>query len=139
VAIFDHDNWLCFWCKRPVIFPPVMKLFVSELKSAGHAEPLAYYHAHWTRSGAPLLDELGGTVDHIIAFKDGGTDLDENLTTCCWKCNQLKSSMSLEEWDRRPKRNPVRGKHAADWDGLSTLFMILIDRNPKAASNSELV
>ena len=59
VAVFRRDGWLCCWCKRPVIFAPVMRFLEREIRVAGKADPLAYHHAHWTRHGAPLLDLLG--------------------------------------------------------------------------------
>jgi hypothetical protein len=56
---------------RPVIFPPVMRLIEREVRKAGKNEPLSYYHAHWTRHGAPLLDELGAVIDHVEAHSTG--------------------------------------------------------------------
>src|ERR1700730_12576455 len=55
VAVFRRDGWLCCWCKRPVIFAPVMGFLEREIRVAGKVDPLAYHHAHWTRHGAPLL------------------------------------------------------------------------------------
>ena len=31
LKVFYRDGWLCRWCKRPVIFAPVMRLIVFEL------------------------------------------------------------------------------------------------------------
>ncbi len=86
LSVFRRDNWLCYWCKRPVIFSPAFKLLESELKGAGFAN-LAYYHPHGTRRDAPLLDELGAAIDHIQAFSTGGACSQENFRTACWKCN----------------------------------------------------
>src|SRR6266568_5483311 len=80
VAIFRRDGWLCCWCKRPVIFAPVMKFLDAETRNATWSG-MAYYHAHWTRDGAPLLDELGAVIDHVEAFSTGGLDSEENLIT----------------------------------------------------------
>jgi hypothetical protein len=68
LRVFRRDRWICRWCNRPVIFSPVMKLIDRELRQSGHEKPLSYYHAHWTRDGAPLLDELGAVIDHVEAF-----------------------------------------------------------------------
>src|SRR4051794_12731161 len=86
VSIFRRDQWLCCWYKRPVIFPPVMKFLELELRAAGQVQPLAYYHAHWTRDGSPLLDELGAVIDHVEDFSAGGPCSIENLWTACTKC-----------------------------------------------------
>ena len=95
LSIFRRDDWLCFWCKRPVIFSPTFKLLESELKRAGFAT-LAYYHPHGTRRDAPLLDELGAAIDHVQAFSTGDACSEENFRTSCWKCNVRKSAAPLE-------------------------------------------
>src|ERR1019366_4484098 len=65
--LFRHEGWVCTWCNRPVIFGPVMKFLEREVRKSGRNERLSYYHAHWTRAGAPLLDELGAAIDHVEA------------------------------------------------------------------------
>ena len=35
-------------------------------------------------------------VDHIIALANGGTDMEENLTTSCFACNRGKSDLDLD-------------------------------------------
>src|SRR5690242_6904839 len=85
LRIFRRDGWLCCWCKKPVIFGPVMKYLKLEVESAGERAP-AYYHSHWTREGCPLLDELGAVLDHVEAFTTGGPCTEENLCTACAKC-----------------------------------------------------
>src|SRR5260370_27961093 len=91
LRIFRRDGWICRWCNRPVIFAPVMKFIESEVKKNRSVEPLSYYHAHWTRDGAPLLDELGAVIDHVEAFSTGGAHSEENFTTACNKCTGRKS------------------------------------------------
>src|SRR5208283_2635261 len=71
VSIFQRDRWLCHWCAKPVIFGPVMKCIKVELQEANHITPPAYYHPHWTRTTAPLLDELGAVLDHKTPFSAG--------------------------------------------------------------------
>lgn len=139
VAVFRRDGWLCCWCKRPVIFAPVMKLLKRETERAGNGDRLAYYHAHWTRDGAPLLDLLGAVIDHIEAFSAGGTDHIDNLATACNKCNGRKSAAPLDRWGERPIEKPVKGKYGEPqrWDGLSSLFVILAGREPTALTASE--
>src|SRR5271165_1437869 len=104
VSIFQRDHWLCHWCGKPVIFGPVMKCIEVELQKANHAGALAYYHPHWTRTTAPLLDELGAVLDHKTPFSAGGSCSDENLVTSCAKCNGRKSSASQDKWGQREIR-----------------------------------
>src|SRR5690242_17682650 len=91
VSVFRRDGWLCRWCKKPVIFSPAMRLLEVELRNAGCESEVAYYHAHWTRNRAPLLDELGAVLDHVQAFSTGGPCSEQNLATACAKCNGRKS------------------------------------------------
>ena len=131
VAIFRRDGWLCWWCKKPVIFAPVMKLLEMQLRSKGDGKRFAYYHAHWTRYGAPLLDELGAVLDHVQAFSTGGECKDGNLVASCAKCNGRKSAAAVERWEQREKRSPIKGKYGEPqhWDGLTSVFVMLADSN----------
>jgi len=130
VAIFRRDGWLCCWCKKPVIFAPVMRLLEIEAKHVCNG-PLAYYHAHWTRNGSPLLDELGAVIDHVEAFSTGGPDDEDNMRTACNKCNGRKSAAPLDRWDQRNKSKPIKGKYGEPqhWDGLSLIFVLLATQN----------
>jgi hypothetical protein len=83
LSIFRRDRWICRWCNRPVIFGPSLRLLEREVRKAGRTEPLAYFRAHATRDGAPLLDELWGVIDHAEAFSSGGANSEENLVTAC--------------------------------------------------------
>lgn len=138
VAIFRRDGWLCCWCRRPVIFAPVMKFLEMEARNAGRSG-LAYYHAHWTRDGAPLLDELGAVIDHAEAFSTGGLDSEGNLITACNKCNGRKSAAPLDKWSKRPTRKPIKGKYGEPqhWDGLASVFVVLAERNPATLTAGE--
>jgi len=139
LRIFERDGWLCCWCKRPVIFAPVMKYLELEMRNAGYTGPLAYYHAHWTRDGSPLLDELGAVIDHVYAHSKGGECTEDNLCTACGKCNTRKSAAPLDKWNQRSKRKPIKGKYGEPkhWDGFSSLFMVLAKRNSAALTNAE--
>jgi len=88
-----------------------MRLLERELIKAGRVEPLSYYHLHWTRANAPLLDDLGAVIDHVEAHSAGGPTTEDNLVTACNKCNGRKSSARIAEWDKRPKHKPIRGKY----------------------------
>ena|SRR5437867_8567499 len=73
VQVFQRDRWLCRWCLRPVVFPPTLKYLERLLRQRGCSEPLAYFHLNWRRDAAPLLDELGASVDHVEAHAKGGS------------------------------------------------------------------
>ena len=141
VAVFRRDGWLCCWCKRPVIFAPVMKYMELELQRAGIGDGgrVAYYHAHWTRDGAPLLDLLGAVIDHIEARSAGGADTVDNLATACNKCNGRKSASTLDRWGARLPEKPIKGKYGEPqhWDGLSSLFVMLAQRHPAKLTAGE--
>jgi 5-methylcytosine-specific restriction endonuclease McrA len=139
LSIFRRDGWLCCWCKRPVIFSPAMKFLEFELRNAGHAGPLAYYHRNGTRDGSPLLDELAASIDHVEAFSTGGPHAEENLCTACLKCNYRKSAAPMAEWDQRHKHKPVKGKYGEPqyWDGLSSVFVMLAGRYPDKLTAGE--
>jgi hypothetical protein len=117
-----------------------MKLLELELRASGSRDRVAYYHAHWTRDGAPLLDLLGAVIDHVEAFSTGGGDEIDNLVTACNKCNGRKSAATLAEWGRRPTEKPVKGKYGEpqNWDGLSFLFAMLARRDRSSLTVGEL-
>lgn len=139
LSVFQRDGWICRWCNRPVIFAPVMKYLERELRKLGRIEPLSYYHAHWTRDGAPLLDELGAVIDHVEAFSAGGAHNEKNFATACNKCNGQKSATPIAEWNKRFQRKPIKGKYGEPqhWDGLSALFLILAQRDRSGLTASE--
>ena len=139
LSIFRRDKWVCRWCNRPVIFAPVMRLIEREVRKAETDRPLSYYHAHWTRAGAPLLDELGAVIDHVEAHSTGGSSEPMNLATACCKCNVRKSSAPLEEWSKRPQHKPIKGRYGEPqhWDGLSALFVVLAQHDANGLSTSE--
>jgi 5-methylcytosine-specific restriction endonuclease McrA len=117
---------------RPVIFGPALKYLHRFVRDNGVNEPLAYHDDHWTRRNAPLLDHMGAVIDHLEAHSRGGPDRLANLVTACNKCNARKS-----DGQPRELRRPIKGKYGEPehWDGLSTLFVILVDE--KKASPTE--
>jgi 5-methylcytosine-specific restriction endonuclease McrA/predicted RNase H-like HicB family nuclease len=90
IEVFRRDAWICNWCGSPVIFAPVMKYLERFARASGVTAPLAYYHPHWTRTHAPLLDSLGAEIDHVAAHARGGSHDAENFVTSCLKCNSRK-------------------------------------------------
>jgi 5-methylcytosine-specific restriction endonuclease McrA len=116
-----------------------MKLIEGTVRTAGMSQPLSYYHAHWTRAGAPLLDALGAVIDHVEAFSTGGLSLEDNLATACNKCNTEKSASTSVDRQKRHPHKPIKGKYGEPqhWDGLSALFLALAERKASALTSSE--
>jgi len=116
-----------------------MKFLERHLRQSGHNGRLAYYHAHWTRDGAPLLDELGAVIDHVEAHSTGGPNSEDNLATACNKCNAHKSDAPAIKFRERSRHKPVKGKYGEPqyWDGLSGVFVILAERGRAGLSASE--
>ncbi len=139
LAIHQRDAWLCHWCKRPVIFSQALKLLSLEVKATGNGKQLAYYHAHGTREGSPLLDELAVAIDHIAPFSTGGACSHENLCTACWKCNGRKSSAATDKWEQRDKRRPIKGKYGEPKNcyGLTSVFVMLAERHLEKLTSDE--
>ena len=140
VAVFRRDGWLCRWCEKPVIFAPVMRVLELELKTSGtNTGPVAYYHSHWTRAGAPLIDLLGAEVDHVEAHSAGGRDHIDNFATVCHKCNLRKGAGTHDQFLKRPREKPVKGKYGEpqSWDGLSSVFIMLAQRHRAALTAGE--
>jgi 5-methylcytosine-specific restriction endonuclease McrA len=131
VEVFRRDGWLCRWCLRPVVFPPALKLLEQWIRDQGVTGPLAYFHPNWRRDAAPLLDELGASVDHVEAHALGGSSEINNLATICAKCNARKGNLAAEEHLRRNPMKKVKGKHGEPlhWDGLASLFMLLAGKH----------
>lgn len=51
------------------------------------------YHCRYCgRSDVPL------TVDHLILWEEGGPSTEENLMTCCRRCNKARGNMQYAEW-----------------------------------------
>jgi 5-methylcytosine-specific restriction endonuclease McrA len=137
--VFRKDRWLCRWCLRPVIFPPAMRLLDQFVRSHGITTPLAFHQKNWRRDSAPLLDELGASVDHVQAHATGGSSDIENLATICAKCNARKGSLAVADHLRRHPLKPVRGKYGEPvaWDGMSSVFLVLVEMETFAATATE--
>ena len=139
VNVFRRDRWLCRWCGRPVIFAPAMRYLEQFVRQNGFTGPLAYHDARWRRDKAPLLDHLGAVIDHVEPHTRGGVAEETNLVTACNKCNMRKNAALAEDFTLKSPRHRVRGKYGEpeEWDGFSTLFVLLVEQAPGAASQSE--
>jgi 5-methylcytosine-specific restriction endonuclease McrA len=139
LQVFRRDGWICRWCGRPVVFAPAMKYLRDFARTNGSSAAIAYHDNHWTRRNAPLLDELGAVIDHVEAHSRGGPGSLDNLATSCNKCNAKKSSDLHADFSKKSPRPVVKGKYGEPehWDGLSALFVVLVERSLHTASASE--
>jgi len=140
IRIFRRDKWLCRYCLYPVVFPPAMKFLQQYVLSRRPSAKLAYWSFAWRRDASPLLDVLGAVVDHVEPFSGGGPSEESNLVTACYKCNVTKSSTEKAVFLKRHPPRRIRGKYGEpeQWDGFSTLFVILFEDYRSAATRSEL-
>jgi 5-methylcytosine-specific restriction endonuclease McrA len=136
VGVFRRDRWICQYCGKPVIFAPAMKYLQLELKSSGYEE-LAYWRTDYDRNGAPLLDELAATIDHVNPLSEGGSGDFENLATACNRCNISKNNS--KDWRSKHPRKHIKARHGepVNWDGLSSLFLYLAPRHTDALNKVE--
>jgi 5-methylcytosine-specific restriction endonuclease McrA len=135
LQVFKRDKWICFYCGRPVVFHPSMRLLQEFVREHGF-DGRGYYHRNWTHAFAPLLDSFGAVIDHIRPVAKGGKDTVKNLRTSCNKCNASKND---REENKLPERREVKSKYGPPmkWDGLSRLFVILADRTPDRLTAQE--
>jgi 5-methylcytosine-specific restriction endonuclease McrA len=126
-AVFFRDRWLCHLCGRPVVFGPALKRIARHVESRLPGVRPAYYDPQWRRDLAPLLDELGASVDHVQAFSKGGSHDLANFATACARCNARKSARNKDDFLAFTSPWKVKGKHGEPtrWDGLTGLFLVL--------------
>lgn len=139
VRVFRRDAWLCRWCGRPVVFPPAMKYLQRYARQRGYAGPLAYWSFAWRRDASPLLDQLGAVIDHVDALSAGGPHHEANFVTACYKCNVRKSAEPAAGFLKKYPLRPVKGKYGEpkNWDGLSTLFVLMVREDQSGVTRSE--
>ena len=137
--VFFRDRWLCSHCRRPTIFPLVLKLLGERTAAAYPDRELAYWNPQWRRDAAPLLDELAASVDHVVAYSAGGAHDLSNFATICARCNARKGTRSREEHLALDRPWQVRGKYGEPrhWDGFASLFIVLASELRRPLTSAE--
>jgi hypothetical protein len=137
--VYFTGKWLCYLCRRPLIFPPAMKLLNAVVLDSGATQPLAYFNPQWRRDLAPLLDELACSIDHVEPFGPGGEHIIENFAPISARCNARKSAKSKTRFLEESPPWTVRGKHGEleHWDGLVAVFVALASRSPELLSPTD--
>lgn len=82
---------------------------------------------------------MGAVIDHVEAHSAKGPSVISNLVTACNKCNAYKSASAADDFRKRFPLRPIKGKYGEpeDWDGLSTLFLLLVAKNPDSVTPNE--
>jgi len=117
-----------------------MRLAGELVRALGYELPIAYHHSRWRRDAAPLLDHLGCVIDHQVAFSRGGAHAAANFAVACNKCNVYKSAADKAKYLAEHPLRSVKGRYGepTNWDGLSSLFVVLARQNKQSLSASEL-
>ena len=63
------------------------------------------------------------TVDHIISIFHGGENDLDNLVPACWDCNNLKASMTLEEFNSMNKNRNESANEKSEFSFRSIVSM----------------
>jgi len=116
-----------------------MRYLESWVRETGFEGPLAYYDPRWRRDKAPLLDHLAAVIDHHKAHSRGGADEEANFVTACNKCNMRKNNALAADFSKRAPLVRIKAKYGEpeQWDGLSSLFIGLIEGHLSMATPSE--
>ena len=80
------------------------------------------------------------TCQHVAAFSAGGAHDASNFATACAKCNMRKSAEPADEFQKKHPLGPIKGKYGAPehWDGLSTLFVLMLQDVRRRVTRSEM-
>lgn len=114
--VFFRDHFVCRYCEKRTVLPPVLRLLSHFL---GNDFP---YHPHgrMTECHVAFWRDIV-SCDHVLPVARGGNSTHENLVTACYMCNSIKQNWVVEElrWEIRPIS-------ALTWDGLSASFGTLL-------------
>lgn len=118
--LFYRDGFIDRYTGDRLVNPGILKVlsiyFPEEFPYQAHWKMEATHFAYW---------ELVPTVDHIYPISLGGEDDISNMVTTSMLHNSIKSNWTLDQmnWRLHPEG------HGEDWDGLSTLFIDLVDKD----------
>lgn len=117
-STYKRDRFCCRYCGCRVVPTQIMRL-VSEVFPDDFP-----YHPNWKGGQThPAITSRSATLDHVVAWSLGGTNVPENLACACWICNRIKGDLTLEQlgWELRPISTD------GDWDGLTRYYKPLWD------------
>jgi len=129
VGVFIKDGFLDRYSGARLIFPGALLLL-------SHLSPEEFpYHPHWKMSKThPAYWELYPTIDHIVPIARGGQDHPSNCVCTSMLHNAAKANWTLEElgWELHEPGD------MRDWDGLSSVFLALIEKQAEALTVSAI-
>ena len=117
---FLKDGFLDRYTGQKLLNPGILKIisyyFPKEFPYQPHWKMTETHRAYW---------DLVPTIDHVYPIAQGGHDDENNWVTTSMKNNSIKSNYTIEEihWNLHPKGD------ISDWDGLTKLFMEIVDAN----------
>lgn len=109
VSIYKRDRFHCRYCGGKVISTQVMRLVAMLFPEQFP------YHPNWKGGEThPAIASRSPSLDHVVAWSQGGDNDLGNLVCACWVCNQIKGDLSLGQlgWDLLPIPQ-------TEWDGLT--------------------
>lgn len=124
---FVRDGFIDRYNGKRLVNPGILKVityyFPDDFPYDPHWKMSRTHKAYWN---------LIPTIDHIIPTARGGADVPENWATTSMKNNSIKSNYSLDEigWKIHPKGD------LSEWDGLTTLFIKLVENNTELCNDS---
>ena len=117
---FLRDGFIDRYTGKRLVNPGLLKVITSYFPEDFPYDP------HWKMTKTHMAYwDLIPTIDHIFPIAQGGADNSSNWATTSMKNNSIKSNYSLEEinWELYP------GGSLKEWDGLTGLFVELVDKN----------
>lgn len=119
---FYEDGFIDRYFGKKLINPGLLRIFSEKLP-----KKFTFQMNGETFESKMIYRDFQPSMDHIIPISRGGTNEPSNWATTSVKGNSAKSIYTLEQlnWQLYPKGN-IR-----DWDGLSSLFVEIVDREPE--------
>jgi hypothetical protein len=124
---FLRDGFIDRYSGAKLIFPGLIMLLSIEFPD------VFKYHKNWKMSETHIVYwELFPTLDHLVPIARGGQDNENNWITTSMIRNSAKSNWSLDElgWVLHDRGDLTK------WDGLTSFFLELYDKNPIYENNS---
>lgn len=124
---FLKDGFIDRYTGKKLVNPGILKIL------SFHFPDDFPYDPHWKMTQTHIAYwELVPTIDHIVPIARGGIDSPDNWVTTSMKNNSIKNNYTLDEinWVLHPKGD------LKDWDGLTKLFVELVDNNEELKRDS---
>jgi HNH endonuclease len=114
--VFSRDQFVCRYCEKRTVVPPVLRLLSHFLGDDFRYHP----HGRMTECHVAFWRDIA-SCDHVVPVARGGDSTPGNLVTACYMCNSIKQNWLLDElrWSIKPSSTIV-------WDGLSSALGSLL-------------